>query len=323
MRRIAFLLLFTLLVSSAPLAHAQFVPGITELNISLSPQNPRPYDTVTATVSSTLIDLAGADISFSLNGTVIEQGNRTATFTVGGAGSKNTISVVARDGSGAHTAQTVIRPVDVIIVQEPSTTVHPFYSGAALTAQNGGIRLIAMTDFQTSPGVRIPTANLAFTWRLGDRILESDSGLGKNVLIATAPPRYRDAKITVSVSSQDGALFGDAAATVTPASPTVLVYKNDPLAGIDFAHAFSTLVPLVGDEETFRAVPFYFGAAPTVSWTLNGAESGSDPDLTVRSSGGNGTALIGASAVSGAGEHSETRFTLEFSAPKSTGIFGL
>jgi hypothetical protein len=98
------------------------------------------------------------------------------------------------------------------------------------------------------------------------------------------------------------------------------LYRNDPLAGIDFTHLLSGTVALMGDEETFRAVPYYFGAIPPVSWKLNGGANGSDQDLTVRATGATGgSALIQAAATDTEGT-AQSGFTLTFGAGSSSGL---
>jgi hypothetical protein len=82
---------------------------------------------------------------------------------------------------------------------------------------------------------------------------------------------------------------------------------------------------MANDEETFRAIPYYYAAFPTVAWTLNGSDSDHDPDLTVRTTGTvKGSAVLGVSAQgAGALNNAQTRFTVQFGEARSTGIFGL
>lgn len=327
--RIVALLLLSCLIASSPLAllpaRAQSIPQPDQLSIVLSPQYPRPYESVTATIKSTLIDLAASQLSISLNGKIVSEGERTARFTIGGPGSKNAIVVTAKDADGTHQTQLVIYPADVALIIEPSSTVPPFYKGAKQVASEGQVRLIALTDFQTAAGAKIPPQNLSYTWAFGDRQLEAQSGIGKSALSAKAPVRYRDARVTVTVTTQDRTLVAQASAVVSPVDPFVRIYTNDPLRGIDFANAVGSLFALPGDEETFRAVPFFYKSSPSITWTLNGSDSGVDPDLTVRATGAaKGSALLSARANDADTlNNAETRFTVQFGQARSTGIFGL
>ena len=72
-------------------------------------------------------------------------------------------------------------------------------------------KTVALADFQSAPGTRLPASSLVYTWRLGNRVLTDSSGIGKSTLLATAPVRYRNADITVTVTSPDNSLVGEAA----------------------------------------------------------------------------------------------------------------
>lgn len=321
----ALALLCTFTLSFAPFAQAQTLPGAEELTLTFSPMYPRPYDTVTVTVGSTILDLSASTITITVNGVVIGENERKATFTMGGPGTKSVVKVVTKDVDGTHELSRTLAPAEVALVVEAQSTVPPFYKGARLVASEGPVTLIALPDFQSAPGVKIPPSSLVYTWRFGEKILESESGIGKNILRAKAPVRYRDARITVTVTTQDRALVAQAITSVSPVDPFIRVYENDPLMGVDFAHALSKTFSMKNDEHTFRAVPYYYAAFPKISWKLNGTDSDQDPDLTVRTTGTTkGTAILGVGASdANIINSSETRFTIEFGQARSTGIFGL
>lgn len=326
MRIVAFsILFFALLFPNVAPVRAQGLPVGQEIVFSFSPQYPRPYDRVTLTISSTMFDLNGSSIKMYVNDALISENERKATFTLGGPGTKSVVRVVATDVDGTHEVTQTLSPADVALIVEANSTVPPFYKGARLVASEGPVTLIALPDFQSASGTKIPPASLVYTWKFGDKILESQSGIGKNILRATAPVRYRDARITVTVTTQDKTMVAQGVTSVNPVDPFIRVYKNDPLGGVDFAHILSGTFAMLGDEQTFRAVPYYYAAFPKIAWTLNSADSDQDPDLTVRTTGAaKGTAVIGARARdSKVINNTETRFTLLFGQARSTGIFGL
>lgn len=281
----------------APSASAQGIPGVDTLTLTLSPKHPRPYDTVKVTVSSTLVNLAASEITITANGEVVAERSRTASVTFGGPGTKTTIRVVAVAPDATHVKELTIAPADVVLIVESPTSAHPFYEGARLVASEGPVRLVALPDFQSSPGVRIPAKDLSYTWRFGDRLLHDYSGLGQNVLPATAPVRYRDADVTVTVTTRDGTLVAETTQAVVPTDPVMRIYRNDPLLGPLFEHALSGTYRLPGAEDTLRMIPYFFSGTPTLAWTLNGNPAGGDDDLTLRATGNEGgTASVRASA---------------------------
>jgi hypothetical protein len=305
-------------------AHAQL--GSTDpLTVSINPSYPRPYQIVTVTPGSTLIDLSASTITFTVGGKVVQKGTGTesASVAVGGPGTVTTVTVTAVNNGQTYTKSISIRPADVALLLEPTSTTHPFYEGASLIGSEGRIRLIAMPDLRTSAGTQIPSASLVYTWKNGDQVLQSASGIGKSVLTATAPVRYRDTAITVTVTSQDSSIVGQASVLVSPRDPLIRIYENDPLLGPRFDTALPGSITLNDTEATYRASPYYFTTIPTLTWEMNGTPSQTGQDITVRPSGnGKGTAVLGVSASSGTlGQSASNRLSVTFG-KSSGGLFG-
>jgi hypothetical protein len=281
-------------------AHAQF-GGADPLSIAITPDYPRPYQSITITPESNLIDLSASDITIRVNGTIVLQGSgkESASATVGGPGEVTRISITAANNGETYTAETTIRPADVALVLEPQSQSHEFYAGGALVASEGKVRIIAVPDLRTSAGAPIPASGLVYTWRNGNQILQAASGIGKQVLSATAPVRYRDTTISVTVSSQDSSVVGYAQVLVSPVDPIVRIYEHDPLLGPRYERAIAKSLAIGGKEATFRAVPYHFGSLPTLTWSVNSSASQTGLDITVRPAGsGTGRALLSVDAVS-------------------------
>lgn len=316
--------LFLIALTGAVPAHAQ--TGVAPISISISPQYPRPYQTISITPRSTLVNLAASTVTVSVNGSVVEQGTGvvTAYTRVGGPGERTAIRVSVTSNGQTYTAETAVRPADVSLVVEPISTTHPFYKGGSLVASEGRVRLIAIPDIRTGSGA-VAAENLVYTWRLGNQILQSASGIGRSSLTATAPVRYRDANVSVTVSTQDSSVVAQASAVVAPADPIVRIYRNDPLLGPLFDRAFSGTFSMMGDEDSFRMVPFFFASRPALSWTVNAVPSGGDDDITVRATGsGRGSAILSASAKNDATfQSADTTLSVRFGEERGLGIFGL
>jgi len=306
-------------------AHAQ-LGGTDPLTISIDPDYPRPYQIVTVTPQSSLIDLAASTVTISANGTVVQKGTggESASVAVGGPGTVTTITVTAVNNGQTYTKSLSIRPADVALVVEPTSTTHPFYEGGALIGSEGKLRIVAIPDLRTSSGAQISPANLVYTWKNGDQVLEGSSGIGKSILTATAPIRYRDTTITVTVSSQDSSVVGQASVLISPQDPLLRIYENDPLLGPRYDTALSNSITLTDSEATYRAVPYFFTSAPSLTWQVNGTPSQTGQDITVRPSGnGKGTAQLGVSASSGSlGQSANSALSVTFG-QSSSGIFGL
>lgn len=314
-------LVLALAVSLALPSYAQQLPGVDPLTVTITPQYPRPYEIITIQPGSTLIDLSSSNVTISVNGTIIEEGSgtRPVTAQLGAAGSRSVVRVTAKAANGqTYSKEITLRPADVSLVIEPVTTAHPFYDGAKLVAPEGRVRIVALPEF-----AGVSPANLVYTWKNGDRILQNQSGIGKSVLEAVAPVRYRDARITVTVSTQDRSQVGSAVVTVSPIDPILRVYRTGPLLGPSYETAITNNYTMPGTEDSFRVVPYFFASAPAIAWTVNGTGGEKKQDLTVRiTEQGRGTARVSVSAKGASVfQSADQAFSLTFGAER-TGIFG-
>lgn len=318
-----------LLVGLFPLSlAAQVLPDNDPLTLSVTPQHPRPHQNITVAPRSTLINLAASTVRITVNGAPVYEGSGTQGTTVrtGALGERTTIVVaVTEPGGQTYRKELVLRPAEVSLVLEPASTAHPFYQGGGLVASEGRVRLVALPDFRTAPGARIPASNLVYTWRHGSQILNDSSGIGRSTLIATAPVRFRNADITVTVTSQDGALVGEATTRVSAVDPIARIYRNDPLLGPNFDIALTDRFAMPDTEATFRAVGYFFRVPPTFSWTVNNSANGTDRDLTVRATGsGQGTARLNLTATEpDTRRNASAGVTVDFGARTGFGFFGL
>lgn len=319
--------LISLLMGAASLAHAQTL-GADPLTVDITPANPAPYQTITITPHSTLTDLSASTVTVTVNSAVISKGSggTGVSATVGGPGTATNITVAVAGAGGNYSKSITLRPESVALIEEPTSTTHPFYGGGALIAPQGRVRLIAMPNFYSASGGSVAADSLVYNWKLGDQILQGSSGIGKSVLLVSAPVQYRDAAITVTVSSQDGSLVGSAAITLTPLSPVLLIYRNEPLLGPLFDEVAAEPYAMTGAEDSFRAVPYFFASAPAITWNVNGSADGTEPVVTVRTTGSSaGTAVLSATASQAdTYQNAQDSRTIHYGASSSGGgIFGL
>ena len=306
-------------------SHAQF--STEPLGLTLYPDYPRPYQTVTVVPESSSIDLSASRVTATVNGTTVSEGSGAEPIyvTVGGPGTVTTVVVRASTGGQTYTKTLAIRPADVALIVEAQSSAHPFYEGGRLVASEGGLRIVAIPDLRTSSGAVLSANDLVYTWRNGEQILQRESGIGKYVLTATAPVLHRDARISVTVTSQDQSVVAQAATAIAPSDPTVRVYRRDPLLGPLYGTALPKTTQLAGTEESFRAVPYFFGQPPGFVWQVNGVPNDTDDDITVRAVGeGRGRALLGVTARSSTSlESAGSSLAVEFGENSGFSFFGL
>jgi ribosomal protein L31 len=306
-------------------SHAQF--STEPLALTLYPDYPRPYQTVTIVPESSAIDLTGSRVTATVNGASVSDGSGAEPIyvTLGGPGSVTTVTVRATTGGQTYTKTLTIRPADVALVVESQSSAHPFYEGGHLVASEGALRIVAHPDLRTSSGAVLPASSLVYTWRNGEQILQGASGIGKYVLAAAAPVMHRDARITVTVTNQDQSIVAQAATVIAPSEPLIRIYRNDPLLGPFYGTALPKSTDLGGEEESFRAVPYFFGQTPAITWQVNRVANDTDRDITVRAVGaGRGEALLSVVATApGAVETANTSLSIEFGENTGFNLFGL
>lgn len=325
---LGFFVLFVFFAFGTHQVSAQISTDENPIDMILTPSYPRPYQTVLVSPRSTLIDLSASTVVISANGAVVQRGTGTqgAAVQLGGPGVKTTITVSVTAPTGrTYTLNKTISPADVALVVEPVSTTHPFYAGLSLVAPEGRVRLVAIPDLRTATGASIDQSTLIYTWKLGSRVLTDASGIGRSVLVATAPIKYRDAEVSVVVASQDSSVVAEAKATIAPVDPLVRIYAHDPLLGTNYNQALGTNYTLNATEGTLRAVPYFFSSPPAIEWKVGGATQGALRDLTVRATGsGQGTTAIEATArITGTPNLATTRSLLRFGEAASPfSIFG-
>ena len=303
--------------------------GAPALTLDVSPQYPRPYETIAVSPSSSAIDLSGATITLSVNGKQVSTGSGTAptAVTLGAPGSVTTIKVTAvTAGGGSYTVTQTIAPAEVDLIAEPVATSHPFYMGGVGVASQGQVRLVAVADLRASSAKRYLDSTLVYTWKLNGQTLTDASGIGRSIITMSAPVRYRDATLEVIVTSPDASVVAEDHMVVTPVDPTVRIYENDPLLGIRYDHALDSSVTMTASEDTFVAVPYNFGSVPNFLWTVAGNPSGTDSSITLRSNGSTGgSATVSVTAsIDQLFETASQDLQVVFGpATQSTGIFGL
>ncbi|HEX7651271.1 MAG TPA: hypothetical protein VF439_00955 [Candidatus Paceibacterota bacterium] len=326
MRRIAFLSPFigiSLLI--APLAAGAQTLGADPLTLDASPAYPHPYETVTITPSSSILNLSASTLTYTVNGKAAGKVSGGSSFTVqmDAAGAATTIGVTITGPDGTTQSSLVLRPSDVELIAEPQTTTHPLYPGAALVASQSTVRLVALADLRGASG-RLDPKSLIYDWKLGDQELAAQSGAGQSVLMVTAPMRYRDADVSVTVSDAADTVVGSASVALAPVDPSVRIYENDPLLGPRFDTALSGTFTMDDTEASFLAVPYFFSKAPGIAWSISGTPSGQGPVVTVKSSGsGRGSASIAAAATGASAlETAAANLIISFTGTQPSGGFG-
>lgn len=303
------------------------ITSTNPLSVSVSPTYPAPYSQASVSVTSTSVDLTAATLTITSKGKQLYKGNvQTVPVTLGGSGSVTTLAVTVTTAASTYTQTVTIQPEDVSLIAEPQGTVPPLYPGKSLVPLGGSVRVVAIANLQDAAGKTLDPANLAYTWTVDGARITAGSGIGKTSLLVASPLQYRTRSVSVVVQSQSGSLVGGATISLSPSTPTVRIYENDPLLGVRFDKALLSTYSLGSAEASLYAAPFSLptDSTPSIQWFLNSAAAQQGPILTLRPTGsGQGTASLSVTASSGSLANAVANLSLSFGNTASTNVFGL
>ena len=150
----------------------------------------------------------------------------------------------------------------VDLLWQGETYVSPFYKGRALWSGQSKVTLLAIPQGLGSP------ANLNYKWSRNGTILGNINGIGKNTLAFTGSVLSKRETIKIEIVSNQNAVLASESVTLTPASPILAIYENNPLYGFMFHRETSGTYELKEREVTFSAFPFFFSALDRRGSTL-------------------------------------------------------
>ena len=297
------LFLSILYAKSDTAAVAQSLSFNEPVLIQVSPESPRPGQTVTISLQSYTTDLNRADIQWRIDGKPLRSGIGVThtTIQMGVFGTVARVSIAVKTSEGtSFSKEIVLRPTEVDIVWETKSYTPPWYKGKALAAAGSSVTVSAFARLLASNGQTISPKELVYQWRQDGKTLGNLSGYGKSTI--TIPgPRFEATVISVTVSNYGNTVQGMGGVTIQPETPKVLVYEDNPLLGVRYEAAIQNSFSLTGSETRVSAQPYFFAVsnrndpALEYQWEVNGEEvaSGDTPSsLVLRPGSGSGFAKI-------------------------------
>ena len=250
------------------------------LEITTTPNNPKPNEETTITVESNLTDLDKAEITWTRNGRTVTKGvgERSFTFTNGASGILTTINVsIVTNAKETFSKQLSFRPMGVTVLWEADTYTPPFYKGKPLLSAQATVRAIAIPDTVDAKSFLTPQ-NFSYVWKRGGTVDQTASGYGKNSFSFRAPRPNESANVQVSISSLDDSVSSSQKILIPVISPFILLYENHPLLGIWHNRPFGSTLNLTKQEISLIAEPYFFSneereggsGAFRYIWSLNG-----------------------------------------------------
>jgi len=259
-------------------AHADNSIGAStsDVDISITPDNPAPYEDVTISLSSYLVDLNKAMIAWSDGKNTLLEGYGKTSYGFKASGPNTittiTITITPSDGSSPITKNVVINPSEVELLWEGvNSYTPPFYRGKAFVSEEGKIRVVAIPDTNI---IKTGKGNITYTWQNNGQVVDELSGYGKDSYTFNNNPLNESEDIGVTAGSVDGRYNAVGSITVPIVLPQLIFYEKSPSQGILFNQALTDSFNVPGDQATIVAVPYYLaikgnGAAFTYHWQIN------------------------------------------------------
>ncbi|MCX6757485.1 MAG: hypothetical protein NTZ44_01205 [Candidatus Nomurabacteria bacterium] len=278
MRNKIFILSFAMFLSFfAFSAHAQVASS--DISIDISPEFPKPNETVKVTLSSFSIDLNKSNIAWSVNSkeVITSVGKKDFTFEMGGFGENTYIEAKIYTTGG----QSLIKNISVssanidMLWEAYDSYVPPFYRGKTLASQEINYKIVAIPNMM-SGGYRANADQMSYTWTKDDDGQVESSGFGKSSFIFKNT--YLESSNTIEVVASDitGKNSTSGSITVTGSDPKIVFYRNDPVFGVDIDHALKDNFNLNNKGDSIFVAPYFFSPKMINSqelvfdWSLNG-----------------------------------------------------
>lgn len=248
----------------------------TDASLSLTPENPVPFQDVVVTLVSYSFDVNVATVTWSANGKTLSSGlgKKSITLPVGDVGQEIRLTVKATlaDGSSV-TQQITISPQSVDLVYEAKESyVPPFYAGRALPAEGSNVKITALPILVES-GRKVPDSSLSYNWYVNGEYKSGSSGVGKPSIQTALDYLSEATEIRVLVRSPRGNV-AEKTISVPPHDVMPLLYPYNELLGTDLSQTFIRRLEL-SKEITLSLEPFYLSTrtmegTASYDWYLDG-----------------------------------------------------
>ena len=251
----------------------------TDIVLSISPEYPNLNQNVNATLSSYVINLDKANISWSINDQdmSVGVGKKSFSFKMDSLVLPTTLSATIETMDGQSLLKTItITPTDVDMLWEAyDAYVPPFYKGKALAPSQGQFKVVAIPNLINQSG-KVNMNNLSYVWKKDGKAQSDSSGWGKSSFIFQNSYLDRDNTVEVKVSDISGGTNASGRITLNTASPKILFYENNPQLGVKWETALSNGFTINKDGEILVVEPYFFSpkninaSELTFDWSLNG-----------------------------------------------------
>ena len=258
MKKYFLLILFVFLIPQT--AHLQ--TNIEEqISIDFSNEFPRPNEVISVYIESYQSDLNKSNISWYLDGVLIDQGVglKDFSFNAGGLGEESILEIVITRPSGSVLKKTYyISPGEVDLYYEGETYIPPFYGGRPEFSLQSNMKLVALPNLVDQNGQKIPSNLISYTWKIDGEIDQRNSGTGKDVYYYVPKIIPRPIDVTLEVTPIKTSQSAKISTTIYPTESSISVYEKNPIYGTVFEQTIKNDFILTRNEVEVEVVPYGF-----------------------------------------------------------------
>jgi hypothetical protein len=247
-----------------------------DIEVTVSPENPGAFTTVTVTLDSNLVDLRRYTISWFIDGQSIGSGigKTTLLAKTNNYGQTTHIRAAINLLNSTLIKDISLTPQDITMFWEAiNSYAPPFYEGKKLPSRESLIKIATIPNFQSN-GTIINPSNAVYSWKRNGSVIENASSYGNDSIVIKQNKLRSSEQVEVSASDIGADVQAIGTITVPLFNPKVLFYSINPLTGIKSPLAQTTL-NLSTPSIDVVAEPYNFSVlnnnpnSLSLSWTMN------------------------------------------------------
>ncbi len=248
--------------------------GLDLINFITTPRTPGANVKVLIRMESYAVNLNSANIAWYVNNIKVEEGIalKEQTVTTGDFGQKTVVDIIILTARGEKLdKQLIIAPAEVDLLWEAQTYTPPFYKGKALATYKSNIRVTAIPRFNT---LTSDPKKFYYKWTY-NRNLSVGEALGKNSVVVPMGYVNSQLPVVVNVSLPGTDWTGMKNINIPGTEAKVVLYRQEPLLGIQFNNAWKGEISTNESEFVAYAVPYFFSLDDLINnrlaytWEIN------------------------------------------------------
>lgn len=238
------------------------IPEIKEqLDINISPESPKPGETVTISLETYSLDLDSTDVQWILNNKqqLRGVGEKKFVFQVGNGTESKIIVNIYPKNQPKISKTFVFNPTNIDLLWQAETYTPPFYKGKALFSAESTVNMVTIPNFIDGKN-RTPDSSVVYKWIVNGEVQGDYSGKGKNYFKYTSDILSQDTTIEVEAYPvNNSSKKGSGSVDLTEKNSFVLFYEDNPTNGIMFNYSLRNQIDLKKRKEAKISVfPYNF-----------------------------------------------------------------